>query len=651
MSKIEITLSSDFYTADQLNAMEVSLCNVLPTVDLSLADGTNNAAHGTRITVTPLKPSASSPTFEAVIPAQARPDNFIVVRLDGGVVNVDAQVSEFDANTRYPYNLDITYRDVRKNPLWYVAEYNVNYDGSSTYSWATTPDEGYYFSWADAMQNFSSSANVIKGASESITDYYPGYGKFIGWHLPVMAELYSIVPGVDNDNSVFSYVNNTNQSAYKADLVTAVWGYNLSTRTGISETSWFKYVTDNEIHAIRFLGTEYCSAWKYVWDDSNHRMTIYSTIIPQLSADGNGDAASDFYSNHWSEIYFGNNESTGSVMRAFGGLGCTSASTGSSATGDSVADRVLLWTSTEESDTQAYFISLNNIYGNRSYGGKLRGMNVRLFRDNYETHPLDPNNLRYGDVIYDDNTYSRVYEPVNTNGRNAIGVVLYTSADGDQYTEKNIVSKSGYTIAGKALVVALQDANATRDIWGGNADHTDGKVSGYGNYVMFPNVNNTWTSQDYSGYYKTKYLANAVCGHSNHKLAKYAWNYAPSTRTDYLALSSGWFLPSQPQWMTVAKSLATNGDEYGGNTGSTTISGRYLGDGKIRENFLNLLGRAGGSGSETSQYGTSSESNDTYSQRITINENRFIISANTKLREDRPTEVAGIDYARAFIAY
>ena len=202
LSKIEITLSSDFYTADQLNAMEVSLCNVLPTVDLSLTDGTTNAAHGTRITVKPLKPSASSPTFEAVIPAQARPDNFIVVRLDGGVVNVDAQVSEFDANTRYPYNLDITYRDVRKNPLWYVAEYNVNYDGSSTYSWATTPDEGYYFSWSDAMKAFTTAANASAASPTSISNYYLGTGcKFAGWHLPVVKEYLSIVPGLKKDGS------------------------------------------------------------------------------------------------------------------------------------------------------------------------------------------------------------------------------------------------------------------------------------------------------------------------------------------------------------------------------------------------------------------------------------------------------------------
>jgi len=623
--------------------MEVSLCNVLPTVDLSLADGTTNAAHGTRITVKPLKPSASSPTFEAVIPAQARPDNFIVVRLDGGVVNVDAQVSEFDANTRYPYNLDITYRDVRKNPLWYVAEYNVNYDGSSTYSWATTPDEGYYFSWSDAMQNFSSSANVIKGASESITDYYPGYGKFIGWHLPITTEMLSIVPGVDVDHILWSLVDASNQTAYKADFLTAVWGYNLTTRTGISETSWFKYVSDNELHAIRFLGTEYCSAWKYIWSDN--RMTIYSTIIPQLRADGTGDAASDFYTNHWSEVYFGNNESTGSVMRVFSALGLTEAVTGSAAVADGGEGTGYFW----DAGGRGLFLAADR--GHIDGPNRDRGLIVRLFRDNYETHPLDPDNLRYGDVIYDDNTYSRVYEPVNNNGRNAIGVVLYTSADGDQYTEKNIVSKLGYTIAGKALVVALHDANETRDIWGGNADHTGGKVSGYGDYVMFPNVDNKWTSQDYSGYYKTKYLANAVCGHTNHNLAKHAWNYAPSTRTDYLALSSGWFLPSLPQWIMIGKSLATNGDEHGGNTGSTTISGYYLGDGKIRENLLILLGRAGGSESETKQYGTSSESDATYSQHVVIGNEHFANSANTKLREDRSTGVVGIDYARAFIAY
>ena len=143
LSKIEITLSSSIYTDAEIDAMTVTMNNVLPTVDLSLTDGQMGAAHGNTIAVTPRKTATAAANshkavYEAVIPAQSRPADFITVRLNGGVVNVDAQVTEFEANKRYPYTIDVTYRDVRKNPLWYVAEYNVNYDGAGCLTKSTT---------------------------------------------------------------------------------------------------------------------------------------------------------------------------------------------------------------------------------------------------------------------------------------------------------------------------------------------------------------------------------------------------------------------------------------------------------------------------------------------------------------------------------
>ena len=376
MSKIEITLSSDFYTADQLNAMEVSLCNVLPTVDLSLADGTTNAAHGTRITVTPLKPSASSPTFEAVIPAQARPDNFIVVRLDGGVVNVDAQVSEFDANTRYPYNLDITYRDVRKNPLWYVAEYNVNYDGSSTYSWATTPDEGYYFSWSDAMKAFTTRRNASSATPVSISEYYGCSGcKFAGWHLPSQAEWWSISPGGDLTN-IWTF-DSEGTGTYKASNQTVVFGYNSETQEGIPEASYWKKISSNELHALRFIGSDYCSAWKYVWD-VNNGMTVYATLVDKI--ENNSEAASSWYTNRWNSVYFGNNYSIGAVSRTFGKSGFSG--TGSGTTGGSLPNSVYHWTTTSQNANDAYVLvfAAGFSYVDSANDRKAYGRRIRLFR-------------------------------------------------------------------------------------------------------------------------------------------------------------------------------------------------------------------------------------------------------------------------------
>ncbi len=369
---------------------------MLPTVDLSLADGTTNAAHGTRITVTPLKPSASSPTFEAVIPAQARPDNFIVVRLDGGVVNVDAQVSEFDANTRYPYNLDITYRDVRKNPLWYVAEYNVNYDGSSTYSWATTPDEGYYFSWSDAMKAFTTAANASAASPTSISNYYLGTGcKFAGWHLPTLYEYNSIVPGRNSAGSSINVLSMATSSVTTySETAYLSFGYNQETMgasgTYMTENSYWYKKSTNVIYAIRYCGSaDYCSAWKYELvtnsgNAANPGMLIISATLLGRSL-STSDAATQFGTDNdkWESVYWGNNDSYGAVQRIFCCLG--NRSSGSGTTGnDRVGTTGFYWTSTQNSSSLCYHGWFSTSDKQIGIGGStVLGAPIRLFRDGY----------------------------------------------------------------------------------------------------------------------------------------------------------------------------------------------------------------------------------------------------------------------------
>lgn len=528
----------------------------------------------------------------------------------------------------------------KKNPLWYVSEYNVNYDGNSNYSWASTSEDGYFFSWEDALT-----------ASDNIS----------GWHLPTQEELWSIVPGDNTD--IYSYVNGENKTAFKefGSSQKAKWPYNTTTKVGLQESSFFVYGGDNCLYAVRFLGTEYCSIWK--WERTGAFTTSdygYLTITSRMI--GAGTTVSNVSENYgtaekceeaFNALQFSNGEDIAhsASQRVFSARGYNNDVGSSSEANIYQGEGGCIWAAKQNINNlnQCVRIRYNSELVQVDYLGKNVGNPLRLWRGDCESHPIIVSRLKYGDVIYDDGTYTKLNEPVNTNDRTAVGVVMYVSS-GNAYSEKGIVSKTGYTIDGKVLVVALHDANATRDIWGGNVDHTDGKISGYGSYVMFPNVNNSWTSADYSGYYKTKYLATSGC-HSNHELARYAWNYAPSSRTDYLALSSGWFLPSLPQWKQVAISLATNGDAIGENKGSSTISGLHLGGGEIKSNFLSLQNRAGGDENGTRYYGTSSESNATYSQHFYIASDYAGISANTKLREDRTTGVVGIDFARAFLAY
>jgi len=347
LSKIEIHLSGNGYTEDDIDQMELTLNNVLPTASLDLTDGTLSQAYGTAVSIKPYK--TNKVDYEAIIPPQQKPLDFITVTLNGTVVKIDAQVTGFDENTRYPYNLDMTYRDVRKNPLWYVAEYNVNYDGSSTYSWATTPDEGYFFSWADAFTAAS---------------------KFDGWHLPVLAEWWSIVPG--NSENIFGF--DTGSGTYKASNVTVKFGYSDETQSGIADVSYWKKISDAELHALRYLGTEYCSAWKYVW--TNNMLMISATLIDNVTA--SSDAASAWYTANWNKVYFGNDEARGAVHRCWYARGEYTGGSGSTSNFNTgIAGYYWLATAASTNGTNADFRNGQAKYASNTTGN---GFPIRLFR-------------------------------------------------------------------------------------------------------------------------------------------------------------------------------------------------------------------------------------------------------------------------------
>ena len=88
LSKIEITLvPSGEYTADDLDRATVTVCNVVPTVSMNLADGSISSAYGTPINITPRK--TGKVDFEAIVPPQSKPLNMIQVNLGGNIIKVD----------------------------------------------------------------------------------------------------------------------------------------------------------------------------------------------------------------------------------------------------------------------------------------------------------------------------------------------------------------------------------------------------------------------------------------------------------------------------------------------------------------------------------------------------------------------------------
>ncbi len=364
--KITTTGTASFTT--QQTIVKFTLKNKAGTEELS-AQKLYIIADGLKYTITP--PTARSEFFVAL------------PFLSSSVITLNAEVGDskytyyktnvsFDRNTYYRINVKMTQlnMDIKMNPLYYVAPYNMLYN-LNTKSMASTDNAGSYVKWDDQLPYFSEHNAPYDG-------YKSGGRKFNGayYHLPSLSEWYSIVPADHNNNSS----NLLDYTGLKENFITPIWAYNSTTKAGISETSyWVEHVgTGNRVtHAIRFLGTPYCSAWKYEMHDlvknGNGYMTVSATLIGEMPKED----AEKWYNNNFSYITFGNDASNFAQQRVFYGLGYHPA--GSSV--DKKGSNGYYWSCTDyNSQYRALTFSANTVtMSNYNYDN---GFICRLFLDN-----------------------------------------------------------------------------------------------------------------------------------------------------------------------------------------------------------------------------------------------------------------------------
>lgn len=277
-------------------------------------------------------------------------------------------------------------RNVKKLPLWYMARYNIkDYAGTTM---ATVDEDGYYFNWSYAMSKFAattSSYDVYTNCGKSYTNGESG----VTYHMPVVGEWYSIVPtefdnnNYNSNNNIWKYDNGSGSGTYKADFITVKYGYNNQTKSGILESSFWVKISNTEVRAIRFLGTEYCSAWKYIY--TGNVLTIYATIIDIV--DNNETAARSYYTSNWNDINFGDDESEGEVSRTIYPRGITRHGSMASAETEHGSygyyESATLDPTNSNSYLLLYFSQAVLMIQSRQYtGGYNYGSTVRLFRDN-----------------------------------------------------------------------------------------------------------------------------------------------------------------------------------------------------------------------------------------------------------------------------
>ena len=253
-----------------------------------------------------------------------------------------------------------------KNPLWYVAEYNINSD--LTFNTTNSTSQGYLFQWDSGTYP---AMNIGFTANTTGYDGYllPSPAKTVSngelgatWHMPTVMEWLSIIPAVYVSSSNYAHVFGTQISAGTVvNDPPCTFGYNNDTKysNGTDNTSnmgivyqsyWSSYTAGSHVrYAIRFLGTDYCSVWKYEYADygsssTTSRLVISSRLINPIAAT-NTTALADMMttitngSYDWSE-----NETIGAIQRTFYTVGYAASSVGN-APGKDSGSRGLYWAS------------------------------------------------------------------------------------------------------------------------------------------------------------------------------------------------------------------------------------------------------------------------------------------------------------------
>ena len=221
----------------------------LPTGDSNYGTWTTDGS--TFGTLTPKEETAQTGydhTYSAVIfPGTYAKDSklFTLTNTDGDYIYTisDAAGQTLTTSNQYTYTISVKNKLIFKNPLWWVAQYNLAEGGTSFVTEHSTTSQ-YLFDYNDAM-----SANIQ------------------GYHVPSHEEQVSIIPSdklLTSGTDIFSISTYTLNNPYEFSETAS----NIGGTTVAASTSVFGKNADYDYYAVRFINTPYCSAWHYIWATS-----------------------------------------------------------------------------------------------------------------------------------------------------------------------------------------------------------------------------------------------------------------------------------------------------------------------------------------------------------------------------------------------
>lgn len=480
LSKIEVNLTPGIgLLPSDMTSATVQIHGVKPTISINAQTGDLGSASGTAVTITARH--TGNGTFEAVIPPQTASSGMLTVTVGDVTATIPNAVATFASNAKYVYNVKCTNKDKHLNPLWYVAENNVKSYNSSTkvVTLETNPaatGSSYCYKWYDAMAYFAyqgSSYDSYWGGD--ITDGTTSFK----YHLPCRKEWHSMLPIFDFNLFVAGSFQPSGGLVSTAQ--SCIFGYNDETKTGVADWSyWSTYTTANVRYALRYLGTRYCSAWKYEFNTSTKVLTVTARLIDYLDKNDAtlGTKLSTYMNNasFWTSL----NEEEGAMKRQFYAVGNRNngGSGGTGAADTELGTSGFYWSTTETSNDNARFLYFFSEYLNVGNTTKKTGSTIRLFRNEGvgETRlglGVTLANSSPGFLVCSDGkAYDLNYKSHLASGVKVAGVVVYksgtsgyavslfnvggsASSDGTQYTYPNRASglSSVTAVSGRSWIV------------------------------------------------------------------------------------------------------------------------------------------------------------------------------------------------------
>ncbi len=661
LARMIINVTHEKSTSLPINSVVVGGTTFPKTARFSVPTGDSNVGtwaasdYGTLTPKTETTQAGSIATYSAVIfpTINYAQDTklFTVTNYAGDYVYSvpDAAGMTLTAGNQYNYAIQVMDEyDYLKNPLWYMGKYNVKRKNTSV-SWTSTNSSDWVFdttagyTQGDLFQWASASGSVYDGCVRTFGSGTPtdGYyaprtssititedGVSYNWHLGTSMEWNSIFPHELGISWFLLPAYNALASGEKVTEPACTFGYdneskykdgNTSNKTqGNQYTSYWSDVFEPDYgwcrYAVRFIGTKYCSVWRYQYYCTNHNynnsyIVVSSRIIKPSDVNSDAKLATFFTSGHTNclsekpEGYWEENLLNGVVQRTL--YACGIGEGGNNATHHDIGKRGLYWTTTGHDANTAWGIG----FAENGNGGhsKTYGFSVRLFRDEY--HYAEP---ALGDKYYSDGTWG---DNPHSTGATVIGIVAWLGDDYDLKCNKS-----------HGLVMALKDASS-------------GAFGSYGTDESFlTNVSsiNECNTYDKNGLTNTNNLL--ADGHT-HNAVSAARNYTPAA--PMASGSTNWFLPSAAQWLAV---LGSSG--IGKYSGSFVWCDHASSSASIVTNINNYLTATGVGGTGltlNADYWSSSENSNIRGINVVFNSSTgTAVYYNKKSDEDR---------VRAFLAF